>query len=446
MGLSGLQIVITVILIVVAGGIALFCDYLRHRAQHLRELAVELNVRKEMAAAAAVSAPTASVRVAAAASSAASRNSRIRAQYQADSEPIPEAPAATAVAVADMRPPTSERHSTAAVAPALENAAEIASVRGTARTRRRPVPPADTPLPRLEEINPRQALSAWLDQRAAARPARKCVEEPKPEPAPVAVPLPEPAQPAEAAAEPSNDDIRNILRRALATRSRGTGLPASRSAETGAEATPTTTDEPPTSLPRFDTHDAFLWSAEPQVVLERVEDPPRRFQVITGAAQSAGSLEATLPAGMHDYAVLERAIATGKGFNGLVMSIGVSEIDGRNSQNADVMTSIGFFVKGLLNDGEFACRSAQDEFLMISPALEKSEAQRRLDQIAEQLWDYQLRGVSTWSLLFSWGGVDVYQTRLSEAIAMAAERMTQTRRGRKTVSMELARTRSRAAV
>ncbi len=422
MELSGLQVVITVILIVVAGGIALVCDYLRHRAQRLRELAVELKVRSEIAATAATLPPPAA-QVTSAASAAASRNARIREQYQANSEPI---------AVAETRPPATERHSTETVAPALASAAEITSVRGTARKRRRPVPPADAPLPRLDDMNPRQALSAWLDQRAAARPATPTI---------AAAPEPQ-SEPEAAAAElstASNVEIGTIVRRALAARSKTKTEPV----QAMPEAIPSAIAP---ADPITAAADAFLWTAEPRMVFDRVEARTKRFEVIAGAASAANSFEVSLPDGMHDYAVLERAIAAGKTFNGLVISIAVSEIDGRTSQNADVMNSVGFFIRGLLNNGEFACRSAEDEFLVIGAGLEKAEAERRLNQVAEQLWDYQLRGVSTWSLLFSWGGVDVYQTRLSEAIAMAAERMTETRRGRKTVSMESARARTRAAV
>lgn len=423
MGLSGLQVVITVILIVVAGAIALVCDYLRHRAQHLRELAVELNVRREIAAAETAPSPVTS-----AASAAASRNARIRAQHLADSESSSTAPVSAA-----------ERHSTEAVAPALAIAAEITSVRGTARTRRRPVPPADVRLPRLEDMNPRQALSAWLDQRAAAKPAASVSAEQPSEPATPMITAAEPSA-------PSNDEINTVLRRALAARSKAKTAPSEAAAPADPIPTAAQADEPQAILPRFETPDAFLWTAEPRMVFDRVEPRTKRFEVIAGAASATSSFELTLPEGMHDYAVLQRAIGSGKAFNGLVISIAVSEIDGRMPQNADVMNSVGFFIKGLLSKGEFACRSAEDEFLVIGAGLEKAEAQRRLNQVAEQLWDYELRGVSTWSLLFSWGGVDVYQMHLSEAIAMAAERMTQTRRGRKTVSMESARTRARAAV
>ena len=483
MELSGIQIVTTVILIVVAGAVALFCDYLKNRAQHLRELAVELNVRQEMTA--AVPAPPAPV--ASAASAAAARNGRTP---ETQPEPKPDAtlPPSRAAVSSIVATSAVERHSSAAVAPALASAAEIASVRGAARARRRPVPPSDRPLPRLEDMNPREALAAWLDQRAATKAAPKPEDRPQPSTLPEAEPevrkplaepvvveaaiVPETAaaaiavrEPVAVAAEPpANDDIRDILRRALATRSKVKPTPAAPAAAApgpvviAEPALPVTkAEEPRTALVHVGTPDAFLWSAisaapkktEPPVATPRVETvqpPAQRFEVIAGAATQANSFEVTLPEGMHDYSVLERAMATGKAFRGLVISVGVSDIDGRGTTNGDATKSVSFFIRGLLSARDFACRSAEDEFLLICPGLEGAEAQRRLNQVAEQLWDYQLRGASTWSILFSWGGVDVYQQRLADAIAMATERMNQTRRGRKTVSMQTLRPRTRAAV
>ena len=153
-----------------------------------------------------------------------------------------------------------------------------------------------------------------------------------------------------------------------------------------------------------------------------------------------------LPAGMHDRSVLDRALATGKPFRGLVVAIGVNDVEGRTTRNNDLMQSIGFFIRGLLGEKEFACRTGDAEFLILCPELEGPDAQQRLNHIAEQLWDYQLRGASTWSILFSWGGVDVHSQRLAEAISEATGQMNQTRRGRKTVSVESFQPRRKAAI
>ena len=83
---------------------------------------------------------------------------------------------------------------------------------------------------------------------------------------------------------------------------------------------------------------------------------------------------------------------------------------------------------------------------MICPGEKGADAQRRLSHIAERLWDFQLRGLGTFSILFSWGGYDVQGEPLSEAIASASDRMQQTKRSRKTVSMDSVSHRRKAAM
>jgi len=46
------------------------------------------------------------------------------------------------------------------------------------------------------------------------------------------------------------------------------------------------------------------------------------------------------------------------------------------------------------------------------------------------LWNFQLRGQGSCSVLFSWGGINAQNEPLSEAIASAIERMQQTKRNR----------------
>jgi CO/xanthine dehydrogenase Mo-binding subunit len=56
--------------------------------------------------------------------------------------------------------------------------------------------------------------------------------------------------------------------------------------------------------------------------------------------------------------------------------------------------------------------------------------QRRLTQISERLWDFQLRSLGSFSILFSWGAVEVAVEQLREAIDAANEQMYQTKRTR----------------
>jgi hypothetical protein len=455
------------------------------------------------------------------------RAARIVTARKEKTEAVIEAPAPAVLAElptppVEVKMHPAERHSNEKVKPALASAAELTSVRGAARPRRRPLPPPGAPLPRLDEMNPRQALSEWLDQRAAKTPAKATapvkmeqfahaeparptltIVEPapaaeapscassleEPEPAPVVLlPLAEPAlvvhtpaaqEPAPAAEDDirpaAEDDIREVLRRALAKRNaqavpiavaaaapRPVLVPAAvpvHAAPVAAAApapepvpAPAAISSPAKTVSVFLSTrriDTFLRDVPaqpaPQLVreqevvealVENIAAAEPRFEIIDGAAPSSNSLEVVLPAGMHDDAVLDRAIATGKPFRGLVVSVGVNDVEGRSANHPDLMHSIGFFIRGLIVENEFACRTGEAEFLIVCPGLQGFAAQRRLNQIAEQLWDYQLRGLSTWSILFSWGGADVHQQRLADAIAMANQQMYQTRRGRKTVSVD----------
>ena len=188
--------------------------------------------------------------------------------------------------------------------------------------------------------------------------------------------------------------------------------------------------------------DSSLWEslladkpATPAVVTEpaKVETPEVHLQLIRGAAYTSSEL--LIPAGMHDQSYLTKLLEINKPFTGLVVSISVSEDTGRTvSQN--LMHYSAAYIGGLLGKKDFGCRTSDDEFVLICAGVQGAEAQRRLSAISERLWDFQLRGLGTFSMLFSWGGVDVKNESLSEAVTSATDRMNQTKRTRKTVSMD----------
>jgi hypothetical protein len=164
-----------------------------------------------------------------------------------------------------------------------------------------------------------------------------------------------------------------------------------------------------------------------------------KFELIRGAAASSPGPDVFLPAGMHEISLLSRAIASGKRFTGVVMSVGVTDNDGRSSSDHDLMRSIGIFIGSLLRDGEFACRRGHDEFLIVCPDPRGAEAHMRLTAISEQLWDYQLRNAHRFSLVFTWGSAEARHESLAEAVAEASARMSETRRTRRVVSVDLLR-------
>jgi hypothetical protein len=154
--------------------------------------------------------------------------------------------------------------------------------------------------------------------------------------------------------------------------------------------------------------------------------------VASAPAVSANRL-VNIPAGFHDGYVLSNLIQKHQPVTGLVVSIGVTA----NGKNDTIPEPVVNLVRSLMGPQDFACPSANHEFLLIYPRLSGAAAQRQLSVIAQRLWSFQLRSLGSTSILFSWGGVEVASESIDEAIASASERMNQTRRGRKLISMPL---------
>jgi len=284
--------------------------------------------------------------------------------------------------VAPLQVPEAHDRNTA-VRKAEDRATEFASLQG----RRRHPGPSPEALPRPENGTPKEALHEWLNKRAAARTT------PSPAPAPVAIE----AEPAPAEPQPSSPE----------------------------------SDRPTVFI------DESLWESilgRPSVD-EPTPKPQTRFEVIVGAAG--------IPAGMHEQFTLNRLVESNKPFTGLVISLSLNQNDGR-APSKDIVLSVNHFVGSLLRNEDFACQTGDDEFLILCPGERGNDAQRRLTEVAERLWDFQLRGLGTFSILFSWGDAQAHDELLSEAIASASERMNQTRRTRKTVSLDSPSSRRKA--
>jgi hypothetical protein len=149
--------------------------------------------------------------------------------------------------------------------------------------------------------------------------------------------------------------------------------------------------------------------------------------------------EIPLPTGIHDGYILSRLVESRRPISGLVVSIGISaakeQAPGaahRESAPAAVRT----LIRSLLGPHDFAAASAPDEYLLIFPQERGAAAQRRLAEIAQKLWDFQLRMLGQAAILFSWGGVEVRGESIDEAIQSASDRMQETRRTRSAKALE----------
>lgn len=151
-----------------------------------------------------------------------------------------------------------------------------------------------------------------------------------------------------------------------------------------------------------------------------------------------------LPAGFTDRATLDFLKRDPAPFTGLVVSIGINdyarmaETQGKTSAE-ELVKNVSQLVNSLIASPNgvqhFACRTADDEFVVIYPGETGSAAQRRLNSLSERLWDFQLRSLGTFSVVFSWGATEANTENFAEAVQAASERMLETRQNRKTISM-----------
>jgi hypothetical protein len=170
-----------------------------------------------------------------------------------------------------------------------------------------------------------------------------------------------------------------------------------------------------TTLPAV-TIDAALW--------ERLISSQPKQNLLPQPIQKTSAVELL---GMVPKPAFEELLERNAPFTGLVVSIGINDSDSSMWHSQGLMPSVGNHLASLLTEKDFACRMAYDEFVLVCRE-QGAQGQRRLNQIAERLWDYQLRGIGTCSILFSWGGVQVQDQPFAEAVASATERMRDTQR------------------
>ena len=140
-----------------------------------------------------------------------------------------------------------------------------------------------------------------------------------------------------------------------------------------------------------------------------------------------------LPAGFHDYSILRKAAASGASLQGMVVSIGLNQVD--SGQLSEVST----FIRTLLEPEDFGCQSGSDEYVLVCLA-DGQAAQHRLSAIAEKLWDFQLRSMGQLNVQFAWGGMEARPTdKLNDVVASAIDQMTETRRARRGSTVQVAK-------
>jgi hypothetical protein len=377
LGQYQLQIFVGLVVVLAAAFVALICDFLKSNNEQLRELTIELKVRRE--------------------------------EEQRHSQTMmPQTVPASAPA---LRERLRMERIDAMAAPGSHATAEpaaVATVRPTGRERKRP-PSADAmaAMARGAELaaTPGKWTAALQREREFARTQEETT---RIAPAPVAQPAP-----AAAITKPVTLVARHSLTRDGAAK-KDWGSLLARTAKS--------------------THRVTQGEVAPMQ-----KDAGPVFAVRENSAMAASTLAnapaeiAAVPAGFHDGYILSRLVQSRQPVSGLVVSIGVNT---PRDADGSMPEPIRKLVESLIGPGDFACQSSSEEFLLIYPNERGASAQRRLSKIAQQLWDFQLRSLGSVSILFSWGGLEVSSESIDEAIASANERMHETRRGRKLLTME----------
>lgn len=183
--------------------------------------------------------------------------------------------------------------------------------------------------------------------------------------------------------------------------------------------------------------------APEQIIAPVIAEPLAVENAVEIALENNESVEPApnFPAGLQTAAVLTNLLEANHSFTGVVVSIGINDFDALKERFASqegeaARESINRLIESMLRPVDFASPFQEDDFVLLCAGEVGSAAQRRLFQVSEKLWDYQLRSLGHLTVMFSWGGVEVTNEPLSSAVAAARERMYQTRRNRRPSPMD----------
>jgi hypothetical protein len=185
--------------------------------------------------------------------------------------------------------------------------------------------------------------------------------------------------------------------------------------------------EPQRALSRAAAPAEQLQPEAPRVIAKKNWDTlisPRPGKAATTPAPPLETATKNRSGGAPTGPGLERWIAGQQRFSGLVVSIGVDAPPHTDRR------AIAAAIQLLLQPGEVGGSVADGEYVLLMPAERGASAQRRLSNIAQQLWDLQLGPLSESGVQYTWGGVEARDEVVEDAVAGASERMRETRRGR----------------
>ena len=209
--------------------------------------------------------------------------------------------------------------------------------------------------------------------------------------------------------------------------------------------------ESPISMPLGEPEPVHSHFATPMIPSSGGQ-PDAELYMDEGVSSNVEELTPNLdvPLGTHAPEVLLALLERKELLTGLVVSVGINEY-GQIHENLgraaaeELLGSVDSLMGSLAGADGFCTRKKVDEFILIFPKTTGSGAQRRLSELSERLWDFQLRNLGSFSVVFSWGASEAQRELLSETMGSANERMMETQSSRKSVSMDRSRRRRATA-
>jgi len=204
--------------------------------------------------------------------------------------------------------------------------------------------------------------------------------------------------------------------------------------------------------PEPEVETASAMELEPEIeFLSEIAPPRPKVVEMRAQAPSAALAELEVPGGFHEPEVLARLLTEEAPFNGLAIAISPADYvrllaDLGKQAMEQLMGTISRMVVAMTREHDFACRIAEDEFILLFVGETGGAAKRRTQLVSERLWDFQLRSLGSTSVIFSWGAMESTNQTLAQAIEGARERMLETRRSRRVSGVGGNRFRNRLAI
>lgn len=166
-------------------------------------------------------------------------------------------------------------------------------------------------------------------------------------------------------------------------------------------------------------------------------------------ARQEAEEDLAVPGGIHRPEVLNELLRSEATFQGVTLSISVVDhlrlvAEHGKEPVEQVMGALEGLVQNSGSRADLVCRISEDEFIVVCPGATGAAARSRVQQLSESLWDFQLRSLVSFPILFSWGasesGLMPGMPRvLADSIDRAREQMLETRRSRRALTWESAK-------